>query len=110
MSRDKRLEIRLSEPEYNKLEAYAKQKDISMAQVLREYIKRLPNPKGELVIFVITTIAALSFPMPLHWAWELREERSIYLMVNRDEKHTPWIGRRDRFSSTTVDKNFLKSF
>lgn len=65
MSRDKRLEIRLSEPEYLKLDAYAKQKDISMAQVLREYIKRLPTPKGELAIFVITTIAALSFPTPL---------------------------------------------
>jgi hypothetical protein len=44
MSRDKRLEIRLSELDYNKLEAYAKQKDVSMAQVLREYIKRLPKP------------------------------------------------------------------
>lgn len=65
MSRDKRLEIRLSEPEYSKLEAYAKQKDISMAQVLREYIKRLPTPKEELAIFVVTTIAANSFPMPL---------------------------------------------
>jgi hypothetical protein len=45
MARDKRLEIRLTEEDYRKLEAYANQKDISMAQVLRDYIKRLPRPK-----------------------------------------------------------------
>lgn len=45
MTRDKRLEIRLSEENYRKLESYANQKDISMAQVLREYIKRLPRTK-----------------------------------------------------------------
>ncbi|NJK51312.1 DNA-binding protein [Candidatus Gracilibacteria bacterium] len=43
MSKEKRLQIRLSEADYNKLEAYANQKDISMAQVLRDYIKRLPK-------------------------------------------------------------------
>jgi hypothetical protein len=45
MSRDKRLEIRLTEDEHRRLEAYASEKDVSMAQVLREYIKRLPKPK-----------------------------------------------------------------
>lgn len=45
MTRDRRLEIRLSEEDYRKLESYANQKDVSMAQVLREYIKRLPRPK-----------------------------------------------------------------
>jgi len=64
MSKEKRLQIRLSEAEYNKLEAYASQKDISMAQVLREYIKRLPHPKTLSAIFAIATIAPLSFPMP----------------------------------------------
>ncbi|MCU0532866.1 MAG: hypothetical protein MUD14_03090 [Hydrococcus sp. Prado102] len=43
MSKEKRLQIRLSEADYNKLEAYANQKDISMAQVLRDYINRLPK-------------------------------------------------------------------
>lgn len=65
MSKDKRLQIRLSEEDYNKLESYASQKDISMAQVLREYIKRLPHPKALLAIFAFATIAALSFPTPL---------------------------------------------
>lgn len=65
MSKEKRLQIRLSEEDYNKLESYAKQKDISMAQVLREYIKRLPSPKTLLAICAIAPIAALSFPMPL---------------------------------------------
>jgi hypothetical protein len=64
MSRDRRLEIRLTEAEYNKLEAYAHQKDISMAQVLREYIKRLPNPKTLSVIFAVASITLLSFPTP----------------------------------------------
>jgi predicted DNA-binding protein len=43
MTRDKRLEIRLSEEDYRRLEAYANRKDISMAKVLRDYIKRLPK-------------------------------------------------------------------
>jgi hypothetical protein len=43
MSKDKRLQIRLSEGEYMKLGAYAKRKDVSMAQVIRDYIKRLPS-------------------------------------------------------------------
>lgn len=45
MTKEKRLQIRLAAADYDKLEAYASQKDISMAQVLREYIKRLPTPK-----------------------------------------------------------------
>jgi predicted DNA-binding protein len=44
MLKEKRLEIRLSDEDFARLERYAKQKDISMAQVLREYIKRLPKP------------------------------------------------------------------
>jgi glucokinase len=62
MSKEKRLQIRLSEAEYNKLESYATQKDISMAQVLRDYIKRLPHPKTLSAIFAVATIATLSFP------------------------------------------------
>lgn len=65
MSKEKRLQIRLSEAEYNKLESYASQKDISMAQVLREYIKRLPNPKVLLAISAVAPLATLSFPTPL---------------------------------------------
>jgi predicted DNA-binding protein len=45
IAKEKRLQIRMSEEDYAKLEAYAKQKDVSMAQVLREYIKRLPKPQ-----------------------------------------------------------------
>lgn len=44
MLKEKRLEIRLSDEDFARLEAYAEHKDISMAQVLREYIKRLPKP------------------------------------------------------------------
>lgn len=66
MSKEKRLQIRLAETEYKKLEAYAHLKDISMAQVLRDYIKRLPLPKEGLAIVAIAKIASLSFPTPLH--------------------------------------------
>jgi predicted DNA-binding protein len=45
MIKERRLQIRLSDEDYVKLENYAKQKDVSMAQVLREYIKRLPKPQ-----------------------------------------------------------------
>ncbi|MBW4486680.1 MAG: ribbon-helix-helix protein, CopG family [Trichocoleus desertorum ATA4-8-CV12] len=44
MPKEKRLEIRLNDEDFARLEAYAKGKDVSMAQILREYIKRLPKP------------------------------------------------------------------
>jgi hypothetical protein len=42
MVKDKTLKIRLSTKEYEKLQDYAEAKDISMAQILRDYIRRLP--------------------------------------------------------------------
>jgi hypothetical protein len=42
MQKEKRLEIRMSDDDFARLRAYADCKDISMAQVLREYIKKLP--------------------------------------------------------------------
>jgi hypothetical protein len=42
MQKEKRLQIRMSEEDFCRLESFAKRKDISMAQVLRDYIKRLP--------------------------------------------------------------------
>ncbi|MGK7873384.1 MAG: DNA-binding protein [Xenococcaceae cyanobacterium] len=45
MSRDRRLEIRLTEKEYQKLKANAELDDVSMAQVLRWCIKSLPDAK-----------------------------------------------------------------
>jgi hypothetical protein len=44
MLKEKRLQIRLSVEDFEKLESYANQKDVSMAQVLCDYIKRLPKP------------------------------------------------------------------
>lgn len=45
MVKEKRLQIRLSDEDFARLEAYARQKDVSMAQILRDYIKRLPKSK-----------------------------------------------------------------
>jgi len=46
MTKEKRMQIRMSDEDYAKLEDFARQKDVSMAQVLRDYIKRLPTPKA----------------------------------------------------------------
>jgi len=44
MSKTRRLEIKLEEWEYERLKDYAKSKNVSMAQILRWYIARLPAP------------------------------------------------------------------
>ena len=46
MTKEKRMQIRMSDEDYARLEHFARQKDVSMAQVLRDYIKRLPTPKA----------------------------------------------------------------
>lgn len=45
MIKDKTLKIRLDSEDYDKLQAYADLKKVSMAHILREYVRRLPNPK-----------------------------------------------------------------
>ncbi len=42
--KDKVLMVRMTKEEHKRLEAYAKAKDISMAKVVRDYVKKLPNP------------------------------------------------------------------
>ena len=39
------LRVRLSEHEQMKLETYTTKHDVSMSHVIREYIRRLPNPE-----------------------------------------------------------------
>ncbi|BAZ26633.1 CopG domain protein DNA-binding domain protein [Kalymmatonema gypsitolerans NIES-4073] len=45
MAREKKMQFYLSQLEYSKLQDYAEDKQISMAEVLRDYIKTLPQPK-----------------------------------------------------------------
>lgn len=40
--KDKVLLVRMTEEEHTRLANYASSKDVSMAKVLRDYIKRLP--------------------------------------------------------------------
>jgi hypothetical protein len=47
MARPNVFKVRLSDEELQKLEAYAESKQVSSAEVLRDYIKRLPKPKTE---------------------------------------------------------------
>ncbi len=43
MARTKRLELKLSQQEYDRLKAASDAKDISMAELLRDFIKTLPS-------------------------------------------------------------------
>ncbi len=45
MARGKKMQFYLSEQEYILLQEYAEDKQISMAEVLRDYIKTLPQLK-----------------------------------------------------------------
>jgi predicted DNA binding CopG/RHH family protein len=45
MTKTHRLQIRLSENEFLKLKAKADAKGEPMAEIIRQYIHRLPNPK-----------------------------------------------------------------
>ena len=44
MAREKKLQIRLTQQEYETLEKYAESKGVGMSEVLRDYIKTLPIP------------------------------------------------------------------
>jgi hypothetical protein len=45
MTRPNVFNLRLSDEEFQKLKVYAEAKQVSPAEVLRDYIKRLPSPK-----------------------------------------------------------------
>ena len=45
MARDKIFRVRLTQQEWDKLENAAQRKGISSAQLIRDYIKRLPTPE-----------------------------------------------------------------
>ena len=50
MARTKKLQIRLSEKEYNALESYSKENGIGMSEIVRDFIKSLtiqPIPNSE---------------------------------------------------------------
>lgn len=44
MSRLERIIIRVTNEEKERLQAEAKKRSLSMSELLRDYIKRLPNP------------------------------------------------------------------
>ena len=47
MARPNVFKVRLSDEELQQLDAYAKSKQISSAEAIRDFIKRLPKPKRE---------------------------------------------------------------
>ena len=44
MARDHQINLRLNAKELAKLKAFAEAEDLSVSEVLRDYIKSLPNP------------------------------------------------------------------
>lgn len=47
MSRDRVYQLRLNDFEWEKLRVYALSKQISPAEALRDFIKKLPNPNTD---------------------------------------------------------------
>ena len=47
MARSKRLQLIVSEKEYSKLKTYAESQELSMSEILRDYIKSLPDTPTE---------------------------------------------------------------
>jgi predicted transcriptional regulator len=69
MSRTERLHIRISPELKKKVELIAKERNVSVSELLVDYIKRLPNPKVLLAISAVATIAALSLPTLSEAGW-----------------------------------------
>ena len=46
MSRERKIQFNVNEKEYERLKSYAELEGLSMAEVLRDYIKTLTPPKG----------------------------------------------------------------
>lgn len=44
MARQKRFQVRLNDDEWLRLHAEANRRDVSMSEVIQDYIKRLPKP------------------------------------------------------------------
>lgn len=65
MSRTERLSIRISPELKEKVEAVAKERNISLSELIVDYIKRLPYAKTLLAISAIAPIASLYLPTPL---------------------------------------------
>jgi hypothetical protein len=76
MARDKILRVRLSDEEWERLETYAKAKDYTLTEVIRDYIKRLPRKKIKRDRYCLT----------FHW--------SLLKMIERERAFWQKIGDR----------------
>ena len=56
MARNKILRVRLSDEEWARLESYAKSKDYTLTEVIRDYIKRLPKADSLRSVFLLVAI------------------------------------------------------
>lgn len=48
MARQKRFQVRLNDDEWLRLHEEANRRNVSMSEVIQDYIKRLPKPKRTL--------------------------------------------------------------
>ncbi|WP_043939680.1 ribbon-helix-helix protein, CopG family [Planktothrix prolifica] len=59
MSREKKIQFNVNEKEYERLKSHAESEGLSMAEVLRDYIKTLtielnPNPNQNFKLYSLT--------------------------------------------------------
>jgi hypothetical protein len=47
MARQKKMQFWISEKEYEQLKQFAERENLSMGEILRDYIKSLPQPEKE---------------------------------------------------------------
>ena len=56
MTRDKSIKVRFTEKEFELIGSYAKSQRISVSEVIRDYIKRLPKTDSLRSIYILVAI------------------------------------------------------
>jgi hypothetical protein len=64
MARDKTFRVRLTQQEFEKLESNARQREISSAELIRDYIKRLPNLLNSGALSPVVSRGTYGLPNP----------------------------------------------
>lgn len=63
MTREKSIKVRLTEQEFEQIAAYSKSKGISVSEVIRDYIKRLPKTDSLCSVLILVAIHLTANPV-----------------------------------------------
>lgn len=63
MARDKSIKVRLTQEEFERINLYAESKDISVSEVIRDYIKRLPKTDSLCSVYLLVAIHLTANPV-----------------------------------------------